>query len=174
MTQHLTPDQLQITPAEYDGLVRLRDFFAKTAIPTVVGDDLGHVESHLDDEVTRTTMGFSMEFGAAIVAENEDAYSCGCAACIGGHLSLMMEGADLTGSCFTKEGLLKANNYVNRKDGHPTLEKLFYPRQIISDDWSRITPRLAADAIENFLVHGEPLWKSIARREGLRIKGESE
>lgn len=170
MNRHLTPAQLEITQAEYDGLVKLQEFFAKQAIPTVSGDDLRHVDSWLDEDVTRTTLGFSMEFGAAIVNENEDAYSCGCAACIGGHLSLLMQGADLTASCFTKCGLLEANAYVNRRDGHPTLDDLFYPRAIDADGWKYITPQLASEAIDNFLTHGQPLWKKIALREGIALK----
>jgi hypothetical protein len=171
MTKYLTPEQLGIKQEEFDGLVKLREFFSKESRPTVIDDDLQNVEEFLDDEVVRTIMGFSMGYGAAVVGdESADAYSCGCAACIGGHLSLVMQGADVSASCFTKDGLIEANNYVVSQEGHPTLDNLFYPREIYTDDWNRITPKLAADAIDNYLTHASPLWKSIAIREGLRLK----
>jgi hypothetical protein len=123
----------------------------------------------LEDDAVRTRLGFAMDFGTAIIPERAvEKYDCGCAACIGGHLSLMMQGVDVAGSCFTKEALKEAAIYVSEKDGHPILSALFYP-SVGAKYWPKISPPIAAKAIENTLTTGRPEWKRILADEEILV-----
>lgn len=170
MTPTKTAQELGISEAEHSGLLRLKTHFETAKLEIVGYDDLkGLYRADPPDEI-RATMGFAMDFGSAIV-ESDD-YDCGCAACIGGHLSLMMEGHDVTGNCFTRFALDFANDYVTSREYDHPLGALFYPHDVHPNEWGLITPKLAAEAIGNFLTTGKPDWKGIAARESFPLTAE--
>lgn len=170
MPQYRSPDELNITPGEHAALVRLMSTFRQKPVPLVPSDDVTtvHAAKFRDIEKVEDFLGFAMNYGASMVDEPK-AYNCGCAACIGGHMSLAMQGQDTMGTCFTKEALEIADRYVTDREYHAVLGQLFYPRVIYSKDWSQITARMAAEAIENVLTIGRPKWKSIGQAHGLMI-----
>lgn len=168
MTDYRTPDALGITQAEFDGLTRLVKLFRRKAPTLVPTEDLSGVHPNAEQPMIEARLGFGMTYGTAIVDEPE-VYNCGCAACIGGHLSLAMQGLDTTGTCFARAALDEADEYVRGNEYHPVLGKLFYPHVIREHDWKRITAEMAADAIENLLTEGSPLWHEVAEAHGLAV-----
>lgn len=175
MSNYRTPDQLRITQAEFDGLVRLKAHFEHDAISVISGRDLWGMGSSRAEKIdmVKAPLGFDMGYGAAVV-DKPDVYHCGCAACIGGHLSLSMQGADIRGNLFSRDALVTANEYVDDKEYHPVLGDLFYPKVVVASDWKKISPQMAAQAIQNVLVTGGADWKTIANSQGLRTRHEDD
>ncbi len=119
----------------------------------------------LDDSVP-----YPAEYGKPGFNMNYEArrFDCGAACCIGGHMSLIMQGA------MPDNGVFKLNrpqsdiaaSYVrDKKEGHK-IGKLFYPEELYDIDhklarsWHKITPEMAIAAIDSFLMTGKPNWKS--------------
>lgn len=90
---------------------------------------------------------------------------CGSVACIGGTVAMFMR-------------LHDPSAYVTQHDAHRTkLDTLYYPRwnngrnvalkapRGYDDDgslyWERITPKMAAQAVDNFLRTGTPNWDKV-------------
>lgn len=175
MSDYRTHEQLEITQAEFEGLVRLKEHFEHEAISVIPGRDLWGMSSYHTEKIdtVKAPLGFDMGYGAAVV-DKPEVYHCGCAACIGGHLSLTMQGADIRGNLFSRNALVAANDYVDEQEYHPTLGGLFYPHVILADDWKKISPQMAAQAIESVLITGRADWKKIAESHGLRTGEEDD
>lgn len=82
--------------------------------------------------------------------------SCGSVACIGGYMALVLG---------KKPERYVAGRYSGlREQGHPDvcsepLIDLFFPDAVIG--WDRITPTHCVQAIDNWLAHGNPLWRRV-------------
>jgi hypothetical protein len=79
------------------------------------------------------------------------AYGCGTVSCIGGTMALIMGMSPST-----------ARSYVSNSS--ETLRDLFYPQDLHSTKWHRITPRQAVKAIDNWLRTGKPMWKNVLHK----------
>ncbi|TXM69669.1 hypothetical protein [Methylobacterium sp. WL120] len=165
MTTYKTAKKLGITDAEHAGLIELANHLKgevcvlpEQAIRGVGSDSSGRAD-------VETILGFSMSIGAGVPIEDDVKYDCGCVACIGGHLSLRMQGIDITSQKFSISALKIADQYVDSfrgKEDHP-LHDLFYPTEFIDfERWDLITPAIAAEAINNFLTTGSPDWSGLA------------
>lgn len=177
-----TAAELGISQAEHDALVELVPYF-RTQVCTIPESRAIGVGASLDKETCalriETILGFSMNFGAAVPRKGVDnTYDCGCIACIGGHVSLRMQGLPLGHKVFTGPQLVEANKYVIALDpdqtGEDGLSDLYYPRSIRGSDWSRLDPSLASQAIENFLTTGDAKWRQIGKAAGLGIVASEE
>lgn len=176
-----TAADLRITPEEHAGLIYLMGQFRGEHAPEKVRDGefnglLGFSVEKLRGipEVLNTRLGFHMSYGTALPTGQfpvRGRYECGTAACIGGHLSLHMQGFDTTGNSFPMSALMRADNYVNDFGAwaaDPTvLDRLFYPNGLTFGAYDKITPEMAAQAIENALIDGTPGWTTVFREHGL-------
>ena len=177
-----TAAELGISQAEHDALVELVPYF-RTKVCTIPDHDLKGIGSSgvsaIDGIVVETELGFHMNHGAGL-ARDEKKYDCGCIACIGGHVSLRMQGLAYGTRLFTGPQLRRANGYVMDHDPRDSgdftgLNGLFFPNNVIVErDWDKIRPDLASDAIENFLTRGEADWESIAKANDLTIVGSAD
>ena len=104
--------------------------------------------------------GFNMNYEA-------QRYECGAACCIGGHMSLLMQGVQASGGVFrlTPEEADTASDYVSsKKNSGKKIAALFWPTELseiesdLAYEWEAITPKMAVRAIDNFLKTGEPNW----------------
>jgi hypothetical protein len=154
----------EITEEERAALIATRDFLAATPPPLPKNRAPG-----LDD--TGGNPRFSMEY----VTEE---FSCGTSCCIGGYMRLsMLRGKfppldePLILSAKEKDDvvawvslddvlppLLRGKTTKSRRS--EALTDLFYPGDNI-DDWRKITPAQAVQAIDNFLFDGRPRWRQI-------------
>jgi hypothetical protein len=170
-----TAAELNISQAEHDALAALIPYLQGQVctLPSRDASTLGsHSESAICNLDLETELGFHMNFGAALAKQK--LYDCGCVACIGGHVSLRMQGLEYGQKRFTGPQLKRADQYVMsldpREEGsYGGLAGLYYPNDsIYSDDWDKIRPDLASQAITNFLTTGDAQWRSIAEANGLR------
>ena len=172
--------ELGISEAERAGLIKVRDYLRGPGAGTF------EPEQNWDDDAApydEARLMFNM-------GETCSAYECGTVACIGGSLSLALEGILLRPSLIVGAGeQSRANAYVRKHyvggspegaepflhdprmrpiyDAAPGIAKLFYPRPI--EDWDGINTADAADAIDNFLAIGDPLWSAIAIAKGAAL-----
>ncbi len=161
----LSAELLDITEAERDGLIQLRKAFLSETGPVHIPSDetWGDVKG-----VETIRVAFSMQFPTAALSPGaREAYGCGCVACIGGHLSLLMQGVDvLTPGPIEISGLQTAvaDCYVTEAEFGP-LGPLFYPHDL-EVAWDRISARSAGYAITNFLTTGKPHWERALEAAG--------
>ena len=108
-------------------------------------------------------------------------YECGTVACIGGWLSLHLQGVDISQRLvsLTPKQVDTSDKYVNafgqaeNREGHEpgarageALSILFYPPEQDRKgntilDMETVTPAQAAKAIRNFLESGDPKWAEV-------------
>ena len=143
MDNFLLPVQLQISLAEQEALITLRDALREERLPK--------------------DFKFDMSYGAC------GGNGCGTVGCIGGAVRLMC----LTGSQHDIEGLHEpyrhdvraAFDYVERSELHPTLAPLYYPHpegMKRRPPFNIYTQADAARAITNYLTTGKPDWLNAA------------
>lgn len=121
-------------------LLRVRDFLLREAV---------HVEAQNYRQVYVGACGFNM--GTPV-----ERWSCGTVACIGGHAWLMENPGDIDGARdFVTQYEYRDSAGWFRRTG---LALLFYPT---AAGYDRITTAEAAQAIDNYLNTGNPLWESI-------------
>lgn len=180
-----TARQLKLTQPEFDALIKVRDLLRAE----VIHHDKHDAEITFDREVDDTGRDVPL-FNMATAAAT---YECGSVACIGGNMSLIMQGVRLTseriGLTFEQANI--ADSYVfshrpstiglpssNSRKRHRGLTALFYPRELGTmsednvdtvSDWERITPAAAVDAIDNFLETGDPKWEDVGRKHGIPL-----
>lgn len=158
--------ELGISEAELAGLIKVRDYLRGSAAGTFLPiDDIQNPVARHDP----SRLIFNMSTTCRT-------YECGTAACIGGSLSLVVGGRELTPNISVNPyEAKKSDEYVSDyqidEDWEyreaPGLGKLFYPIPIAK--WSDIKPDVAADAIDRFLETGDPDWVGIAKKRGIRI-----
>lgn len=143
-----TAAELGINPVEYAAMLRVLDGLEK--------DEFVH-----DDCNNPVTLnGFNMGVPSRVS-------SCGTACCIGGWVSVFMQGGKKNRAgkyIFSEE---KTDNYVESKalsfserfntPQRKAVEDLFYPPNMV---WEDIEPAQAARALRNYLTTGQPNWSS--------------
>lgn len=87
-------------------------------------------------------------------------YGCGTVGCIGGHMAVILGETDGPAHVpHTRDE--KAHRYVMVKNSNGTpLHNLFFP-PFQHDKWYRITPKIAVQAIDNWLKYGDPKWRKL-------------
>jgi len=90
---------------------------------------------------------------------------CGTVACIGGWVSISIQGFAVEAELIPYAIRSSASQYV--WEGYSkALDQLYYPREVYVD-WETITASEAATAIANFLTSGDPSWDFVvAERTG--------
>lgn len=174
-----TAAELGITEQEHAGLIALGEHL-RGQVCTIPNDYLLSTENAIEhgalkDGVIETILGFSMSVGTGVPYEFAgQKYECGCVACIGGHLSLQIQGVDITQRAFSRDELRIADKYVMRfrdRQDHP-LYGLFYPHVIKDNLWDRITPSVASEAIFNFLETGDAGWDNLADAHDITLQSD--
>ncbi|GJE29785.1 hypothetical protein [Methylobacterium organophilum] len=155
-----SPADLDITPEEHAGLIAIMEHLRKPQIVHVISEEWDDAETG-----EPTEMGFNMSISTG---QANVTFDCGCVACIGGHLSLLLQGVsvlDNTRVRLTTSQTSAADYYVLN---NVALSDLFMPpvTELFGDCWHLIKPATAADAIESFLTWGIPDWKGAARKNG--------
>lgn len=170
-----TAADLDITAEEHAGLIQIMEHFRSRPPEHVRSQN--YLSEQDFKEPRAGTLGFTMDYPlAAVVPGTEDEvnpYHCGTVACIGGHLSLHLQGLPVTAAQtfeITPEHQAVADQYVMERQYGSPLSPLFYPPvgEIYSGCWHRLTPVAAADAIENFLKTGKPAWAEVSAARDLR------
>lgn len=142
--KYKTSQELGITEQERDALIKVKEFLKKLSPPKNYASRVNHEDDELE---TPGEARFNMNREVA-------RYDCGTGCCIGGWMSLYMQGVPLRRNVvLTQEQVNAARRYViNRPD---ELNDLFYPNRI---DYDAITPADAIAQIEQFLRTGEATW----------------
>ncbi len=171
MTQYKSAQDLGISVEEFDGLIAIMNHLRDShIIHASTGTDMASWIDVAPDEVVQTRIGFNMGVPTGTNSKTKREYDCGCVACIGGHLSLYLQGVNVL-SASLEPVILEpkhtevANNYVIKREYNSPFSDLFYPKNL-SQDWDGITPATAAQAIENFLTSGDPNWEHACRVNG--------
>lgn len=175
-----TAQELKISFEEHAGLIHILGIFERQAIPhQTSGFASMHtgaliLASERRDRIKTRAVGFNMGYGASVrVNANHDrvAETCGTACCIGGHLSLHMQGFDVERDrTFPVAAFVKANNYVmgfDEEDHDHPLYDLFFPQDV--GDYDQLTVSHAAQATRNFLTTGHSNWQRIYE-EQIRVE----
>ncbi|TNC14888.1 hypothetical protein FF100_04735 [Methylobacterium terricola] len=140
----LSAKRLGLSEEELNALIQTRRMLAEAKIGHAPGEGMA---------------GFNMNYQAK-------RWDCGAACCIGGHMSLLMQGVPSSDGVFvlTREEAITAGDYVNRREFDHVLSPLFFPRELEELDndigglWDKITPEMAVRAIDSFLLTGNPNW----------------
>ena len=174
MSQYLSHTELRCTPEERAALIELLADLRERPPQRVSswGPHAFHGVGNTRGLRTRPaeirgSLGFNMMFGAGLPV---DQHTCGSACCLGGHVSLKMQGFDTHGNTFPLAALEAAAKYVSTYgslgDNKP-LDKLYYVEDIHSDAWDSITPQMAAESLERMLRTGDPDWPQTFELNGL-------
>lgn len=136
----LTADQLNITRAEYDALIWVRDALD----PTIADHDLP------------AWMRFDMNHWGHIEPNQPLGYHCGTACCIGGSMEMHMAGLTTDVKVGDRLDPIRAHDWqsqLNNHTGHPSgssnLHALFYSYPTDNEDRTR---EKAVEAIDRFLA----------------------
>lgn len=148
-TAQVVHDKRKITFAELGALLGTRTMIANNLIVHVPDPD--NMAEQLDGRMEEGEHLFTME----ITCKSE---GCGSIGCIAGTMALIM-------------GIGVPATYVSKHFHDPEfntrpIAKLFYPPQRY--DYSKITPKQAVKAIDNFLEYGNPKWASILGKKAHR------
>lgn len=148
-----TADELKISQAEYDALLKVRADIEANLLAQAEWDET-------EDDYLTPIKGNMFDMGDTCTS-----YECGTVGCIGGWMYLAMN-SDV---CAVKNGVTLipeevaelANGYVIHAPG--ALGRLFYPSRggVYYKDFHAIKPSQALTAIDNFLNTGEANWYSI-------------
>lgn len=150
------PDWLEnrgATQEEYDALLKTRELLADGC--------LTHRNTFsVPDDPKKP--GFNMDTTCDVVTD----HSCGTVACIGGWMSLHMNGGTdrmAEGMSPTKKQENDSDQYVAHGGCGRAFYDLFFPGYEL--DYSSITQKQAVQAIDNFIMNrGDPGWMSIVKR----------
>lgn len=159
----LTHTQLCITADEHAGLIQVRDHLRRQA-PVHVRDEVTAYHSRSRQVTTEGRLGFNMEVAAGR-PDDPEGWDCGSVACIGGHLSLILQGYRLTDTSFPVDALKAAAKWTlsfmpqGPGEEQKTLYRLFFPDA--GPGYHNITPAQAADAIDDLLTRGNPNWHNL-------------
>ena len=138
-----TNEELDITQKERVAMIKMRKLLLRTKVAGVKTDYYGEKDRRacLMPNFNGPTF-FKMDISAGN-------WECGTVCCIGGGMALLMG-----------MSIQKAAAYV---ENHFSLNDLFYPtyRDGGQLNYEKITPKRAAQAIENFLFYGRPRWQTI-------------
>jgi hypothetical protein len=137
-----TADELNISTAEYKALIQVADMLESGMIthqPSVIHP--------------LTPIGFNMMFSVRV---NE----CGTVCCIGGWVSVLMQG-----NLPNTEGVYHFNkhevsDYVTAERPPHGLHELYYPKGDVNR-WPLITADMAVKAIRNYLETDRPSWNKV-------------
>lgn len=137
--------ELRISENDFSALVKVMEVLREGKIPytPIDGDVVGRPLPGKDGFNMRwwDTMEFLAETTEDFQVKKDQ--ECGTCCCIGGW-------ANKFGASF--------NQYRNNRN--EMLDRLFYPDVEEAFD---ATPEQAAQAIENYLTHGDPLWEEVIR-----------
>lgn len=163
-TKYLSARRLGITTAEHRALIQVAEIIGASPY---IGDRT--IRDFEDNKEPKRGLGFNMSFIA-------QAWDCGTSCCIGGHVSLLMQGVDMTDEhpLVTAEQREIAEKYVFRsdtdsRDGGNALTPLYYPAFDVMDD---ARPVDAIHAIRNFLTTGKPRWRAVINERRQREEQE--
>jgi hypothetical protein len=125
---------LKLTELQHAALIKTLDLFET--------DKVRHVreEEYNDWETGEDEASFSGLFNMGIWGADDQPYTCGTIACIGGTAQLL--------------GKIGFDNWNN----HEGLSDLFSPRIDLVGDWDDITVERAAKALRGFLTTGTADW----------------
>ena len=178
-----TYEELGIKQAEYNALITVRDMLDRHAAESealFAGIDTPwRALPHAANGHTINGLGvFNMSVPMLLPDESaiphmtergvkvKPSWHCGTVGCIGGWASLVMQGV-ITGN---EHGPVNVDMYAANEASHfvrkhdergSSLHELFYPYVIRSSRWRDITPRIAVQAIDNFMTKGDPDWPSL-------------
>jgi hypothetical protein len=166
----LTPKELGIEPWEFRHLIKVRDYLRTRKPPLVEDPQDGDLD---DEEICEQKLyleGRQTRFNMAVQAAFFD---CGTAFCIGGLVKL----SQLTGGELPEEGVRLSLprqkaivDYVESKRSRwrplwlgtdIPIEDLYYPDDLDEEDWAKVLPEQAAQAIDNFLNTGKSKWAEV-------------
>lgn len=143
----LSAAKLGITTQERKALLTVRNYLQK--IPAVKNPNSAEA---LPREAVAATARFNMNWAVK-------SYDCGTGGCIGGWMSLSMQGVRLTRRvAVSLEQQEVASAYVGKQKSYP-LDGLFYPPTSCGIDYDKITPKQAAKQITHFLRTGSANWQ---------------
>lgn len=178
-----TYEELGIKQAEYNALITVRDMLDRHAAESealFAGIDArwsalpNAANGHTINGLGVFNMSLPMVLpDADTIASMEDygikiksSWHCGTVGCIGGWASLVMQDVITDNEHGPVNVDMYAANeasyFVRKHDerGSP-LHELFYPYVIRASRWRDITPRIAVQAIDNFMTNGDPDWVSL-------------
>ncbi|MFC7661685.1 hypothetical protein ACFQWF_01620 [Methylorubrum suomiense] len=111
--------ELNITNEERAAFIRLMEHFRTPAAPPTVPPEraLSYLDFIRSPDMVNPTAEIRLGFNMAAVAQALElpGYNCGAVLCIGGHMSLMLEGVDVTEVAtvlMTPEMMTRAGEYV--------------------------------------------------------------
>jgi len=161
----LTPDELDITQEELDAFVKVHDYLASTELPLAPGAMPKDVP--LQDGMD-TLIGFSMNYECRPVHSTYRKFECGAVACIGGHISLVLQGVDVLAGGMIHVTRAQADEAITYTDtARGDLHDLFFPSGAVADGkWGDVRASTAAIALRNFLTTGEANWVGALREGG--------
>lgn len=144
--KYLTAEKLGITTQEREALLKVKRFLKTLKLPK----DLLSLERNLGKVAEEAPALFYMNRAVSH-------FDCGTAGCVGGWMSLYMQGIPLKNKvAIPIDVAVTAENYVrNIRHGGP-LTQLFYPQNFERYDY--ITPQHAVAEIETFLRTGKATW----------------
>lgn len=142
-------EELEISQAEYDAIIRVKDGL-QAGNYIHVGEDFAYGDATGLDKGQKV---FNMTIGFDSVGR-----SCGQVGCIGGWMGIEL-------GLSPKD----ADSYVGEHDDHPTLGHLFYP-EVPSPAWKVLDDKAAGFAIESWLKTGDGVraWKEAVHDAHLR------
>jgi hypothetical protein len=148
--KYLTANQLNITEEERVALLKVKRYLKKLPTPEDVDSRYKHTLSEVVNEAPAL---FNMN--RAI-----DRYDCGTACCIGGWVSIAMQGIPLRSKVAIPVNVAnKATKYVGKAQwlARP-IDQLFYPESGDLLTYDSIIPTRVVEEIETFLKTGRATW----------------
>lgn len=139
-----TAEELGIEPWEHKRLIEVR---------ALLMQDSFDVKKPVNTRCSKPV--FDMGISALGTKEAEkEGYACPSVSCIGGSMYLLEHG--VFGENLSNDDAKLVDGYVWR---NRPLHILFFPPSHVPYD--KITPSIAAEAIENFLNTGDPKWEEL-------------
>lgn len=169
----LSATRLGLTGPEHDALVAMMNHFRTPAAPPRMPKEQWELFAakvdNFEEGGTSARIAFAMNFQAHRLDVEE--FECGAVACIGGHVSLILQGVNVLANeivVLTPEQAKVARWYVGDADENDPRQCLYYPPEehVIYGRWAEITPLTASYAIENFLTKHDADWRNALKRGG--------
>lgn len=172
VTKFKSADELGISEEERDALIKVMYHLYSDDVPLTPRATLAvPMEQHIPAfgilRPVEATLGFCMSFtGQAVPREH---FHCGAVACIGGHVSLLMQGVDVLSNGIvqiTPDQARETMNYTESASGG--LNALFYPpdTDVPARKWGLISAVSAAYATASYLTYGHPEWPAALAQGG--------
>jgi hypothetical protein len=148
--KYLTAKQLNITEEERVALLKVKRYLKKLPTPEDVDSRYKHMLSEVVNEAPAL---FNMNRAIG-------RYDCGTACCIGGWMSIAMQGIPLRSKVAIPVNVAnKATEYVQKAQWlNQPIDRLFYPQSGELVKYDSITPTRAVEEIETFLKTGRATW----------------